>query len=123
MATKEAAVYNFLSSFGIPAYTSASVPSDAEFPYLTYDLTVGSFESGEVPLTVNLWYRGMSESAPNAKAREVSERVGMGGTTLKCDGGMIWVKRGTPWCQSIADTDDTVKRRYINLSVEYMTLD
>ena len=54
--TKEAALYQFFSSFGLEAYAETAVPEDAVFPYLTYQAATSAFEEGEVSLTVNLWY-------------------------------------------------------------------
>ncbi len=122
--TKEAALKQFFSSFGISAYPSTAVPKDVIFPYLTYDVIISAWEGGEVGLTVNLWYFTTQESEPNAKARELSEAIGLGGKILVCDGGAIWLKRGSPWCQSLTDeTDRNIKRRYINITAEYMTQD
>lgn len=121
--TKAAALYQFFSSFGMPAYTATSVPDDVAFPYLTYELITSAWEGGEVGLTVNLWFYTTSEAVPNAKAEELSEAIGLGGKILPCDGGYIWLKRGSPWCQSLSDeTSPTIKRRYINVTAEYMTL-
>lgn len=121
--TKAAALYQFFSSFGIEAYTSTSVPDDVTFPYLTYELITSAWEGGEVGLTVNLWFRTTSEAVPNAKAEELSQAIGLGGKILPCDGGYIWLKRGSPWCQSLSDeTDRSIKRRYINVTAEYLTL-
>lgn len=120
--TKAAALYQFFSSFGMTAYTSTSVPEDAVFPYLTYELITSAWEVGEVGLTVNLWFYTTSEAVPNAKAEELSEAIGLGGVRIKCDGGYIWLKRGSPWCQSLSDeTSPTIKRRYINVTAEYQT--
>lgn len=122
--TKEAALYRFFSSFGLAAYADSAVPEDAILPYLTYQVAVSAFEEGQVPLTVNLWYRTESESAPNQKAREISQVIGQGGVVLPCDGGYIWLKRGSPFCQSLSDgADPQIKRRYINITVEYLTQD
>lgn len=121
--TKAAALQSFFSGFGIPAYPSSSVPEDAVFPWLTYDLAVDAWESGEVGLTVNLWYYTASEKVPNDKALEISRAIGIGGRVLPCDDGYVWIKRGSPWCQSLQDdTDKNIKRRYINVSAEYFTL-
>jgi len=120
--TKGEALQKFFSGFGVAAYASSAVPRDVVFPYLTYDLITDAWESGEVGLTVNLWFYTESEAVPNAKAQELSEAIGPGGITFPCDGGFIWLKRGSPWCQSLRDeTDSTIKRRYINVSVEYLT--
>lgn len=121
--TKTAALYQFFSGFGMPVYATTSVPDDVTFPYLTYDLITSAWEGGEVGLTVNLWFYTESEAIPNAKAEELSKAIGLGGVTIPCDGGYIWLKRGSPWCQSLSDeTSPTIKRRYINISAEFLTL-
>lgn len=119
--TPEAAIYQFMGSFGIPAYAATSVPVDASFPYITYDLVEGDVLSGEVNVPVNVWYRTESEAQPNAKVREMFTRIGLGGVTLPCDGGMLWVKRGSPWAQAVTveGEDEMVKRRYVNVNIEY----
>lgn len=120
--TPEAAIYSFLAGFSIPAYASASVPDQAEFPYITYDLVLGEWGEPEVNMPVNVWYRTDSEAIPNAKVREISQAIGMGGVTLPCDDGMLWVKKGSPWAQamSVEGEDEKVKRRYININIEYL---
>lgn len=124
MTTKAAAIHAFLAGFGIPAYAAASVPDDAVEPYLTYSLITGAWGDGEMAMEVNLWYYGDGEVAPNAKVQEISDSVGLGGALLPCDGGGIWVKRGSPFCQSMGDSaDNKVKRRYINLTLEFITQD
>lgn len=119
--TPEAAIYGFMSGFGIPAYAATSVPDDAEFPYITYELAVDDFWGGDTALSMSIWYRGESEAEPNAKAREVSKAL-TGCKCLACDGGGIVLKKGSPFCQSMADgSDSMVKRRYINLTAEFIT--
>lgn len=120
--TKEAALKQFFSGFGIPAYPSTAVPDDVVFPYLTYEVITSAWEEGEVGLTVNLWYFTTQEGPPNAKARELSQAIGRGGAVLACDGGYIRLLRGSPWCQSLTDeTSPNIKRRYINITARYYT--
>ena len=120
--TKGEVLQSFFSRF-LTAYPSTSVPDDVTFPYLTYEPIFDSWGGGEVGLTVNLWFYTQSEAIPNAKAQELSEAIGLGGITLPCDGGYIWLKRGSPWCQSLSDaTNPGIKRRYINVTAEYLTL-
>lgn len=120
--TKGAALQAFLSQF-MDAYAASAVPDDVIFPYLTYELTTSAWDGGEVGLTVNLWFYTTSEAIPNAKAQDLSDTIGYGGVTLPCDGGFIWLKRGSPWCQSLRDdTDPMIKRRYINITAEYLTI-
>lgn len=121
--TPEAAIQQFLSGFGMPAYPQAAVPDDAALPYLTYALTVGDWDEGEVNIPVTMWFRTASEAIPNAAVRTVRGAVPRGGVTLPCDGGMLWVKRGSPFAQAlkVEGDEDGMKRRYINLVIEYLT--
>ena len=120
--TKGAVLQEFFGRF-LTAYAATSVPEDVVFPYLTYETVVDALDGGEVSLSVNLWFYTESEAIPNAKANQISEAIGAGGITLPCDGGFIWIKRGSPWCQSLADdTAPGIKRRYLNVAVEYLTL-
>ena len=76
-----------------------------------------------VGMTVNLWYYTTSESEPNAKAREISKALGLGGVQIPCDDGSIWLTRGSPWCQSLTDAnDEQIKRRYLNITASYNTI-
>ena len=121
--TKEQALYQFFNSFGIVGYRNTSVPDDVIFPYLTYDAPVSSFEEEPVSITLNLYYYTESEAEPDAKAEEIRKAIGMGGKVLPCDDGYIWLAWGSPWCQSLFDdTDATIKRRYINITAEYLTI-
>lgn len=125
--TPEAAIYGFLNGFSIPAYASSSVPDQTSpewqgFPYITYDLVIGEWGQPEVNMPVNVWYRTDSEALPNAKVREISKAIGMGGVLLHCDGGALWLKKGSPWAQAmtIEGEDEKVKRRYININIEFL---
>lgn len=119
--TKAAAIYQFWNSFGLTAYEENTVSDDAKFPYITYQLVTDSFEN-EVILTGSIWYRDTSWLSVNAKAEEISQAIGWGGKLIDCDGGKIWLKRGSPFAQNMGDdTDDLIKRKYINLSAEFFT--
>lgn len=120
--TKGAALQAFFDGI-MTAYSASAVPDDATLPYLTYDFVTSSWGNGEVNLPVNMWFRTTSEKEPNAAVERLSKAIGLGGVQLPCDDGVIWLKRGSPWAQSMSDeTDKTIKRRYINVTAEYMTL-
>ena len=120
--TKGAALQAFFSQF-MDAYAASAVPEDVTFPYLTYELITSAWNGGEVGLTVNMWFRTTSEKEPNAAVDKLSKAIGLGGVQIPCDDGMIWLKRGSPWAQSLTDeTDKTIKRRYINVTAEYLTI-
>ena len=119
--TKAAAIYQFWSSFGLTAYEENTVPTDAAFPYITYQLVTDSFDR-DVAATASVWYRGESWTDINAKTEEISAHIGLGGKIIKCDGGRIWIKRGQPFAQNMGDeSDDLIKRKYLNLTFEFMT--
>ena len=127
--TKAAAIYQFWNSFGIKAYEENTVidadeegnPVEPTFPYITYQLVTDSFDR-DVAATASLWYRGESWTAINAKTEEISAHIGLGGKIIKCDGGRIWIKRGQPFAQNMGDeSDDLIKRKYLNLTFEFMT--
>ena len=89
---KAQTINSFWNSFGIPAYDMYTVPNDAQMPYITYEYVEDNFDN-----TGN-------------------------GKILKTDEGYIYIARGTPFMQRLTDTDDSVRRIYINIQVEYMTL-
>ena len=121
--TKAAAIYQFWSSFGLTAYEENTVPTDAAFPYITYQLVTDSFDI-EIPLTASIWYRSESWAGINAKTDEISQTISRGGKIIPCDGGAIWLKRGQPFAQSMGDeSDDLIKRKYLNITAEFMTAD
>ena len=120
--TKGEAINNFFSRI-MPSYAASAVPDNVEFPYLSYDGAFDAWNGGEVSITVKMWFYTDEEKTPNAKAAELSELIGYGGAVLPCDGGYIWLKRGTPFSQPFTDAQNpNVKQRYINVSAEYLTL-
>lgn len=120
--TKNKALYAWFNEF-MPFYRASSVSNDVVMPYGTYEYIDSAFDAGEVGLTVNLWFRTESEAVPDEKAQELSKRIGIGGATIQCDGGYIRILRGSPWCQSLVYQDDpNIKRRYINLTAKYFTI-
>ena len=121
--TKAAAMYQFWSSFGLTAYEENTVPTDAAFPYITYQLVTDSFNR-EAPITASIWYRSESWTGINAKTEEISQKISRGGKIIPCDGGAIWLKRGQPFAQNMGDeSDDLIKRKYLNITAEFMTAD
>lgn len=133
--TKAAALHSFFSSFGLTAYEENSVPTGAEFPYLTYNVITDSI-GNEVSLSCSLWYRSkwieenekryLSNSwlEANAKAEQISLAISSGGKTIPCDGGAVWLKRGSPFAQSMGDdSDNLIKRKLLNITAEFLTFD
>lgn len=120
--TKTEALYKFFSSFGIDAYAASSTPDDVQFPYLTYEATVGAWDSEPVSLTVQVWYYTESQIIPDTKAEEIAKAIGYGGKQIHCDKGTIWLQRGDPWCINQSDTaDKNIKLRQLNITAVYQT--
>ena len=121
--TKTEALHSFFEQFSLPAYEEDAVTDKTAYPYITYYVATDSF-GGEIALTASLWYRSTSWLAANEKAEEISRIIGAGGSMEACDGGAIWIKRGEPFAQNMGDqNDDMIRRKIINLSVEYLTAD
>lgn len=119
--SKDKALQAWFTAFGMTAYPSTSVPDDTVFPWLTYEYITGSFGDSDVAIAVNMWFWTESESIPNQKAEEFRKYI-LEHDLIECDEGLIWVKTGVPWCQSLTDeTSPTVKRRYMNVTLEYLT--
>lgn len=126
--TKAAALHTFFSGFGLAAYEENTVYDMDEppaMPYLTYQLSTGAFDPNQngAGMTVNLWYRSESWVPINAKVEEISQAISRGGVRLRCDGGYILIRRNdTNFAQNLSDpVDDRVKRKLLNLTVEYFT--
>ena len=121
MQTKTAALQSWLERFGLPVYASQAVPESAELPYMTYALVDGAWGDGEQALTVNTWRRTTSEAKANADVEAIAQVLGLGGEIVPCKGGGFWIKRGEPFAQAADSDAQGVKRRYINLTIEYLT--
>ena len=118
--TPESALTSFFKSLLSNAYEENTVPKDTGFPRLTYNVLSGSIGS-KIPLTFSIWYRSSTWVNANAKARNIYNTIGEGGVFIPCDGGSIWLTRGTPFSQHVRDdTDDQIKRIFISLEAEYL---
>ena len=110
----------FWNSFDIPAYDENSVPDKAEPPYITFNVVTDNL-GHVVNLYGNIWYKSASWRDAERKALQIAKYIGYGHRTMKVDEGILYITRGTPFSQRMADTDDRIKRIYINLQVEYLT--
>ena len=114
------ALDRFWRSFGWDAYDETSVPDTAKLPYITYE---GSSDNFDHPIAqvVNLYDRSTSWKTIAEMLNDIEHRIGRGGAIVKYDGGAMWIKRGTPWAQRMADeSNDTVRRVVLNIETEYI---
>lgn len=117
-------LHSFWSSFGLKAYDENTVPDNAmaanSGKYITYSVSMAYFDE-PVLLSASLWYKSTSWAEITQKSAEIGDAIGLGGKTIPFDGGYLWIKRGVPFAQRMADEDDTIRRIYLNIEVEYFT--
>lgn len=118
---KEQAIHSFWSQFGT-AYDQNTTPEDATFPRITYEVITDSF-GGQPLVSASIWDRSTSWKGVTDIAHAIEETLGMGGQTIKYDGGLLWVKRGSPFAQRMSDPDDSIRRIYLNTEMEFLSED
>lgn len=124
---KAEAIYNFWSSFGLPAIDEQSAYDpetlkqlNIDFPYITFQTGIGDF-SQEVALTADLYYRSTSWAEIEGKAAEIAGYIGYGGKIIHYNGGAMWIKRGNPIYQRMsADNPFDIRRIHININAEFL---
>ena len=120
---KYQAVQQFWASFGIPAFDENTVPSGDDrpaYPYITYDVSVGSL-GDFVAMSGSIWDYGTSWSSITTKLSEIEASIGLGGCLIPVDGGAVWIKRGSPFAQRVSDENDMIRRIFMNIEAEYIT--
>ena len=115
MINTAVALYDFWSSFGLPAYTTNTVPDEATLPYITYSLVES--ESLE-PAThyAQVWYRDTSNAELLGKVDAIKAAIGTG-IRLQCNGGYVVLRPSTPFVQLMADENPENRYAYINLQI------
>jgi hypothetical protein len=119
--TKEAVLYQFWNSFGLPAYEESSVPDNPPQQYITYECATSNWGE-QVALSANIWYKNtQSWTGINEKAREIAAFLGYGGINILCDNGSVTLRQGTPFARNGEDDNGNTKQKYINITAEYNT--
>lgn len=114
------AIDAFWNGFSLPAYDENTVPDNATMPYITYNATVASFEQ-PTTLIGSVWYRNTSWKTASQKADEIAQYIGISYKPIKLDDGYMVLSKGSPFAQRMADEDDSVRRVYIMVDVEFFT--
>lgn len=119
---KAQAIQNFWSSFGLTAYDENTVPDDAQMPYITYNVPIGSL-GDMVVLNARLWYHSTSWREITRKADDIARYIGENGhAVLPVDNGYLWLVQGSPFSQRMADdTDAMIRSIYLNVTGEFLT--
>lgn len=108
-------LYEFFSSFGIPAYVENNVPDDAALPYITYEL-VEPDSLSQASFTARVWYMDESFAAITAKVDEIKQAIGWG-RGFPVDGGVIWIWRDTNFCQFQPPDEPKIKIAYLSMII------
>ena len=120
--TKGEAIQQFWESFGLTAYDENTVPDDAPFPYITYQVHTGSI--GDVCIVnTSLWYRSYSWKEISEKTEEISEAIAkMYPPSIKINGGRLYITKGAPFAQRMGDaSDDAIRRMLLSINYEFLT--
>ena len=120
--TKGQAIQKFWESFGITAYDETSVPDDAPFPYITYQVHTSSLD-GLCITNASIWYRSYSWKEISEKTEEISKAIAqMFPPSVKIDGGRLFITKGVPFAQRMRDeSDDAIRRMLLNVNYEFLT--
>ena len=119
---KAQALNQFWNSFGLPAFDEGTVAPTAPMPRITYNVSTDNIDN-VVNLSASLWYRSTSWKDITVKAKEIEKRLAEhGGEVIKLDNGYMYIYPGTPFTQRMTDPDSSIRRIYINVQVEFLTV-
>lgn len=102
-----AALYQFWASFGIPAYRTGRVPTDAELPYITFEVAAGEFGSQTV-LVAHNWHKAPGATASAADTLgAIAGKIPDGGAFLPVEtGGYMILYRNAGEFQTYVDDEE-----------------
>ena len=115
MTNTAQALYQFFSSFGIPAYTSNNIPDNVSMPYITYELKVPS------PLSVTnlhawVWYRGNGFDDVLAKCNEIESALEHGYSATTPSGAIrLFKDDDIPFAQEQPDPDRSIRVMFLTM--------
>lgn len=121
MTSTATALYNFFSSFGIPAYVTDNIPDNVQMPYITYDLVEPEPLSVGL-LSASVWYRGTSYAEISAKVDQIKAAIG-NGLSLKTSSGVIHLfrEREGAFVRMMNDPNRETKRAYLSMTIHCNT--
>lgn len=107
------ALKEFVSGFGIPAYTVETVPKDVQPPYLVYPLVEPEWNQ-KATFYIQGWYRTTSNAELAEKADQILREVGTG-ITISTRSGFLVIYPESPLVQLM--TNEDYRSFYINLAI------
>lgn len=119
------ALYDFWSSFGLPAYPENNVPysedgvNPVDPPYITYRITRPEWRT-QVSTYARVWYKDTSYKSITEKVDQIESRIGEG-LMLSTDSGFILLFKDLNFCQFEPTEDSRLKVAYLSLIEEANT--
>lgn len=119
------ALYDFWSSFGLPAYPENNVPYTEDGvtlvdpPYITYRIVRPDWRN-QVSTYARVWYKDTSYIAISNKVDEIESRIGEG-VMLPTDNGFLLLFKDLNFCQYEPTEDTRMKVAYLSLIEEANT--
>lgn len=116
------ALYDFWSSFGLPAYPENNVPysedgvNPVEPPYITYRIVEPEWRT-QVSTYARVWYKDTSYRAISSKVDQIKSRIGEG-VMLPTDSGFVLLFKDLNFCQYEPTDDSRLKVAYLSLIEE-----
>lgn len=116
------ALYDFWSSFGLPAYPENNVPysndgvNPVDPPYITYRITRPEWRT-QVSTYARVWYKDTSYIAISNKVDQIESRIGEG-VMLPTDNGFLLLFKDLNFCQFEPTEDSRLKVAYLSLIEE-----
>lgn len=117
---KSQALDAFWNSFGVPAYSEETVPDDVAARHITYSVATGSVNS-PVALSASIWDTNTTSWDYVSNLAENISNALIEVKSVPLDVGYMYITRGTPFAQRMTDENDSVRRIYINIMVEFLT--
>lgn len=114
-------IHAFWAGFGWEAYDEGTVPDDAGYPRITYNIATDEL-GNPIAMWASLWDRNTSWSRIDQKVEEIAVAIKtMNPPAIKFDDGRVFITKGVPFAQRMVDEDDMVRRVYLNITVEYFS--
>lgn len=114
------ALYDFWSSFGIPAYDELKAQK-TEYPYITYEAATSSFDN-IVAISASIWDRSTSFETVDKKADEIKQYIeSMGCPEIYGGRYRVFIGNSTYSRHANDPDDDQIVRSILSVNFEFMT--
>lgn len=118
MTTTAKALYQFFSSFGLPAFVENNVPDlidgkEVEPPYITYQL-IEPDALREASFYARVWYIDESFEAISMKVDQIRQAIDRG-YSVPIDGGVLWIWPDNNFCQFQPPDEPKLKIAYLSM--------